>query len=541
MLPKELIRRSALKYKENTAFVCNKKRVSYYEFNLNVNKLGNALFKSGLSKGDHIGVLLPNCIEFIESRFACYKSGMVFVPINIRMFNFDSIIKLLAHSKCSAAIIYESFRNEIELLRKSLPKIKIFIFVTEELGDYERYIDFIKKGSSEEPKVNLNEREITAICYSSGTTGDPKGIISTHRNWMYSLHNLYTNSDTGITEKDTMLHLTPLTHATSIFLLPFFMKGSKQVIMEQYNPKEIINTIKKEKVTATFLVPPMMLGLLKETYKPWFLFNNYILRNNYFETLNTMIYGSAPISINHLKRCIKRFGMILEQGYGMAEAFPPLANLKRGEHRTKNEEDQRRLFSTGKVVKGVKIKIINNKGKEAKPLETGKIIIKSKTVTIGYLKQEALTRRVYKRGWFYSNDMGFFDEEGYLYILGRIDDIIIKRGLNVHPKQIEDLLYSHPLVEECCVFGIPDLRFGEEIAAAIIKKGEVSEQEILDFCRENINPFLVPKLIEFHNTIPRNSNGKIDRNSLKKKFWEGYNREEIIKTSVLPHTKVLKI
>ncbi|RLI39408.1 hypothetical protein DRO69_14310, partial [Candidatus Bathyarchaeota archaeon] len=147
----------------------------------------------------------------------------------------------------------------------------------------------------------------------------------------------------------------------------------------------------------------------------------------------------------------------------------------------------------------------------------------SKTVTKCYWKEPGLTRESYRDGWFYTNDLGMMDKDGYLYIVGRKNEMIIKRGINIYPKEIEDVISSHQKVLECCVFGIPDLRFGEDICAAVVKKGDLTEEELRKFCSSRLNPFMVPKIFEFYDNLPKNASGKIRRNKLKEKFWKGYN------------------
>lgn len=472
-----------------------------------------------------MGVILPNCIEFVEIRFALYKNSMIFVPLNMGVFDVKNLIDLIIDSDSEILILDEKFIKLIDEFKKNLPKIKKFLVKTDKKSrNYTRYKDFLEQNNNKELEVNINEKDITMMGYSSGTTGKPKGIVSTQKNWICSMNNLHKNADTEITEKDVMMHITPLTHATSIFLLPYFLKGASQILVEDYDPKYILKTIKKEKVTSIFLIPAMLLGLLKETYKLWFLCSNFLNLGKNLSSLKTIIYGSAPMYLEHLKKCIKRFGNILEQGYGMAEVLPPLANLKKKEHvLDNNKENEKKLLSTGKIISGVELKIIDKNEKEVKSNIIGEIIVKSDTVTKGYLKNPKATKKSYRNGWFYTNDLGYFDEQDYLYIVGRKKDMIIKRGMNIFPKKIEEILLNHPKIKECCVFGIPDIRFGEEICAAIVKKSKLNENEILSFCRSKLNPLLIPKKIEFYDKLPKNASGKIMRNQLKEKFWKGYN------------------
>lgn len=517
---KYFINRAVIQYPDKIAVIYTDTRRTFSALNLRTNQIANGLLKLGIRKGNRVGMLLKNCCEFIEIDFALSKTGIVRVPLNARLIGSDHEY-MLNDSGANTLIFHEGFTETVQGIKANLKTVNRFIQVAEgvlkenalDAIDYE---DLIEDSPLDEPLGEVDEEDLHTLFYTSGTTGEPKGVMLTQGSWANVAINLIL--DYGpITPQDVLLNLQPLSHGAGFFVLPFFMKGAKNVLVPAFNPSLIFQTIEKEKVTVLKLVPTMLHQLLESPDKTRFDLSS----------LHSIIYGGAPIASQRLIGAVQFFGKKLVQLYGQAEAPMCISSLAKRDHIIEGSDDERnRLSSAGTPCTNVEVRIVDDDGKEVKVGEVGEVIAKGYHIMKGYWNLPETTAEVLKDGWVYTGDLGYFDSKGYVFLVDRKKDVIISGGFNIYPKEIEDVISSHPKVKEVAIIGVPNEKWGEAIKAMVVpKKGvQVTGQEIVDFCRDRMAGLKKPKTVDFVEDLPRNPYGKVLKKALREPYWKGSSR-----------------
>lgn len=503
----DLITKSCRRYSKDVAIVFEDRTYTFREVGERVNRLANSLLNIGLKKGDRVAMLLHNCNQFIEADFAMARCGLVRVPLNIRLSASDHEY-VLDNSGAKALIFGSPFSQQVMEI-KNAPALKHLICVGGEDPCFISFEKLIAEGLPSEPGVSVEEDDLYGLVYTSGTTGRPKGVMLSHRNCVSLTLNLILERD--VRRGDRLLHFGPLTHASGVWVLPHFCRGAANFILKEFNIELILETIQRHKITTLAMVPTIIIRLL-----------SYPDLDRYdLSSLRTVNYGGSPMPAEKLKEAINKFGYIFSQNYGQTEAPTTITYLSKEEMR--NEE---KLLSAGCPYLRVDVKVVNKEGVEVKPGEIGEIIVKSDHVMKGYWKNEEATREKIVDGWLHTEDMATVDEEGFIYIVDRISDMIVSGGFNIYPREIEEVINSHPAVEEVCVIGVPSEKWGEEVKALVaLKQGHsLTEDELLDFCKENLASIKKPKSVEFVDNLPKNAYGKIMKKDIREKYWAGKSR-----------------
>jgi long-chain acyl-CoA synthetase len=517
---KHLIDRAVKEYRDKIAVVYKDTRRTFTELNSRVNRLTSGLHRIGLRKGDRVGMLLRNCCEFIEIDFALSKTGIVRVPLNARLTGSDHEY-MLNDSEAGTLIFGEEFTETVEAIRPNLNTVKEFIRVSQGLSkqnllDAIDYEALVANNPPNEPSTEIEEQDLHTLFYTSGTTGKPKGAMLTQKSWANVTINLVL--DYGpVAEEDVILNTQPLSHGAGFFVLPYFIKGATNVLIPEFKPSIVFETIEREKVTVLKLVPSMLYQLMEAPEK-----TQYDL-----SSLHSIIYGGSPIAVPRLMEAIRFFGKKLVQLYGQAEAPMCISTLSRRDHVIEGpDEVVKRLRSAGKPCVNVEVRIVDENGKELGPGEVGEVIVRGYHLMRGYWKLPEATAEVLKDGWVHTGDLGYFDSAGYIFLVDRKRDVIISGAFNIYPKEIEDVIVTHPKVKEVVVIGVPDEKWGEAVKAVIVpQKGEqVTEQEIIDHCRDRMASFKKPKSVDFLEELPRNPYGKVLKTVLREPYWKGFDR-----------------
>jgi len=490
-------------YPEKKAVVCNDKEFTYKQFDSRVSKLANALLKSGISKGDKVAVIHKNCHYFLESYFGVMHTGAVVVPLN-HYLSANELAFILKDSETKLLIAENNFSKKVQDARNKTEQELKIIWTKEE---YER---LIATTDSTLPSVDVKEDDIAQIYYTSGTTGRSKGVVLSHKN-VYT-HAFYTIEELALKDTDVWLHAAPLFHLADAWATwAITMVGGSHILVSDFDPKTVCESIEQQRATLTNLVPTMYYRLV-----------NYPDVNIYnYSSLRVLLSGGAPISPNLVKRIIETFKCDYIQTYGMTETSPflTMSILKDHLYSLPYKEQLKYKSTTGRKFKGVELKVVNEKGKEVKNnnKEVGEIIVKGETITKGYWKLPKETKKVFKNGWLYTKDMAVINQEGYLTIVDRKEDVIITGGENVYSIEVENVLYTHPAVLEAAVIGVPDEEWGEMVKAIVVLKKDkkATEKEIKEFCKKRIAAYKVPKSIEFQEFLPKLGSGKICKNMLK--------------------------
>ncbi len=518
---RHLINRAVKEYPEHLALVYRDHRRTFRELNERVTRLANGILGLGIKKGDRVGMLLRNCCEFIETDFALSKTGIVRVPLNARLTGSDHEY-MLNDSGANTLIFGEGFTEVVETIRPNLKTVRHWISVSEGYSkkstlqalDYE---NLLKKSSSAEPGGEVTEEDLHTLFYTSGTTGKPKGAMLTQKSWANVAINLVL--DYGpMTEEDVILNTQPLSHGAGFFVLPYFIRGGTNVLLPEFKPSTVFETIEREKVTVLKLVPSMLYQLLEAPEK-----TRYNLT-----TLHSIIYGGSPIAVPRLIEAVKFFGKKLVQLYGQGEVPMCISTLSGKDHIIEGPEKVvKRLSSAGKPCLNVEVRVVNEEGKDSGAGEVGEVIVRGYHMMEGYWNLPEATSETIRDGWVHTGDLGYFDSEGFLFLVDRIRDVIISGAFNIYPKEIEDVIVTHPKVKEAVVIGVPDEKWGEAVKAVVVLKAgaQAEEQEIIDYCRDHMASFKKPKSVDFIKELPRNPYGKIQKTALREPYWAGYDRK----------------
>lgn len=518
MTPVRILKRAVKLYPGKIAVVDGDIRWTYKDIQQRVNKVVHAIENLKISKGGRIAILDYNTYRYMELYFGMAMSGYVLSPLNIRLTD-EEYAYILDNSEAEAIIFHSDFKQTMQRVHKQLSTIKYF-YIADGLADEEwisgTYEELINSASSD-PVENEPEDEnsMLNLYYTSGTTGKPKGVMLTHRN-------IYANAMTTIISfrlDDTTVwhHIAPLFHlADAFFIWSVTYQGGCHVMERQFNPQAVLNRIQEEKISAAMMVPTMIN----------FLINVPEIDQYDLSSLKWIMVGGAPLSPANAKRMMEKLGCQYISGYGLTETTPLLTvgNLKSTLLDMSEDQKINYITRTGLEVPGVDLRVVdtNNKDVPWDGKTVGEIIVRGDNVMKGYWKLPEETGKAIKNGYFYTGDLATIDGEGYVLIVDRAKDIIISGGENIASIEVENVLYMHPDILECAVVALPDEKWGEIPKAFVTLKQDkkVSEDELVDFCKERLAKFKVPKRIEFIPALPKTGSGKILKVELRKRLSE---------------------
>jgi fatty-acyl-CoA synthase len=471
-----------------------------------VNRMAHALDQWGVVKGDRVAALMLNSSEFLHIFFACAKTGAIMVPINFRL-AVPELIYILRDSAPKVLIYSVDFAEKIKAVKAAgLPIYRYFRHGGDNLPDDPSLFDFVAPLPIEEPvpasDVSLDNPLF--IMYTSGTTGDPKGAMLSHGNILFgAIHSLVGY---GVDKTYKSLVVAPLFHigALAASATPVIYAGGSLILKSFYNASEVIKLIVREKINYMFAVPVMFQLMTKS--EEW--------DNADFSHVHFFISGGASIPIDVIGKYQKDKGIGFVQGYGLTETGR-LTSLDL-------EDAGRKAGSVGKEVFHLDLRIVDKNGDDVTPGEPGEIVVRGPNVCIGYWNKPKETAEAMAGGWFHTGDMGRRDEEGFVYIIGRKQELIISSGENIYPAEVERAIQSLPQVREAAAVGMPDTaRRGEVVAAFVmLHEGQfLTEEELINAMQGQIAPFKIPKKVLFVDDFPRNSTGKILKKELKKQFF----------------------
>jgi acyl-CoA synthetase (AMP-forming)/AMP-acid ligase II len=494
---------STEKFPDKNALECHSGTRTYEQFVEDVDRLAAAMQESmGVAKGDRVALLLGNDLAFPITFFAAARIGAVAVPINTRSVAND-IAYIVNNSGARVVVVDPSYLKEFTRSRKSTPGVE-HVVVTAPTDGASNYLqlDSILSGPPRKPEeVKVDENDLACIFYTAGTMGAPKGALCTHRNFVSNSMN--TRLATGGSSDGRALICVPLCHPTGCHsqLISGIFNGSTGVIQRHFNADETLSLIEKAQITSLVGVPTMY----------WLMLAQMKLKDYSLSTLRNVNYGGAPASPELVRRLREVFPTArLGNGYGLTETSAMATFLP-------DEYAMEKPDSVGPPVPTVEIRIVDDADNNLIPGKIGEILLKGPSVVDGYWEDPEATSESFTNGWFHTGDLGRVDSEGFLSIVDRKKDMIIRGGENIYCVEIENVLESHPDVFQAAVVGEPDKVFGEQVKAYIIPNPgrSLSVDEILDFCDEHLADFKVPKYVEFVGALPRNPAGKVDKRMLR--------------------------
>jgi fatty-acyl-CoA synthase len=480
-------------------------RWTWARFQAEVDAFGAGLAGLGLSKGDRVGIWSPNRVEWLVTQFATARQGLVLVNIN-PAYRLTELSYALQVSGCRAIVSAERLKTSmyLEMLQKVRPELPALEFIVR-LGDARtdgmlNYADVLERGRGEPvPFADCLSHEAINIQFTSGTTGNPKGATLTHHNVVNNGRFIAMAMD--FSENDSLCIPVPLYHCFGMVLavLASVSTGAAMVFPgEAFDPVAALAAVAEERCTALHGVPTMFIAELAHPR-----FAEFDL-----SSLRTGIMAGSPCPIETMKQVVSRMHMgEVTIAYGMTETSPVSFQSSTG------DPLDRRTTTVGRVQPHLECKVVDIDGKVVPVGEKGELCTKGYSVMQGYWGDEERTRRAVIDGWMHTGDLATIDADGYCNIVGRVKDMLIRGGENVYPREIEEFLFRHPKVQSVQVFGVPDVKYGEEVCAWIVlKPGEACiEDEIKDFCRDQIAHYKMPRYVRFVPELPMTVTGKAQK------------------------------
>ncbi len=490
----DALRRNAAKYPLKVALHDCAREITYGKLNDRVNRLANSLLDSGVQKSDPVALLVGNRIEHLEIVLALAKIGALAIPLDVKWRALE-IASTLTSLQPVLLFMEPGCLKELSAAKKQEHAPGSIRAVT---LDDESYTAMLENPRCQEPEVEVTESDPFMVLITSGTTGFPKGCVSNHRT--YVLHCINNAIEKGLGVHDRALLSSPIyfNHGRS-YTLGMLYFGATVFMHSHFDPKEVLNTIEREKITYLGAVPTMCERLLQ--VQEWARYDTSSLRC-------LAITGGKvhPTVLEELKK------------YITPNIYRTYASTDSGQMAISKPHDmENKPMSAGRPVWCVELRIVDESGTAVPAGEIGEIICKSPLATQGYYKNPQATSASFRDGWFHTGDLGYFDEEGYLYITGRKKDMIKSGGVSIYPLEIESVLYSHPNVLEAAVIGVPDPDWGEAAKAVVVLKESApgGETELIAFCKQRLAGYKVPKSVEVVFSLPHTEAGKVAKKELK--------------------------
>lgn len=505
MVVGEIFERNARRWANKEGIIYKNKRITFSELNNRVNRLANALITLGLKKQDRVAIIADNCYQFIETIGACAKGGFILASLSTKLR--DELHYIINNAQPRVVIVNQHY---MEKIRPEWEFIKNIISIENETAHALKYEELIASASEKEPQIKVQEEDGLLLYYTSGTTSLPKGALLTHKAILANVVNMIITREMTIGDKTLVVHPLFFTAPINCTVIPMLYLGNPVVILDGFDPQDFLATVEKEKITHVIVVPTMLIRLLE--YQDQKKYN--------ISSLKQVIYGSASMPVARLKEAIQRFGPIFSQIYGLTEVVAEATCLWKHEHVIDGSpEEERRLASCGRETINCQVRVVHPDGTDVirNGLDVGEIIIKGDNLMKGYWNMPDVTAETIRDGWLYSGDLATMDSEGYIYIVDRKKDMIISGGINIYPREIEEVLYKHPAIYEAAVIGLPDEEWGEKVTAVVVlKEGQkVTEEELINYCKEHLATYKKPKSVIFTNMLPKTPTGKILKRELK--------------------------
>lgn len=508
----QVFRRVSDAHPDRVCLIRQEEELTYGQVVSRVNRIANALSALGVRKGEKVALLFSNVPAFVVSYLACASIGAVLVPVNIR-FQGREILYVLENSEAVALLLAEDFLDAFTDMPGLPARLRDVILCALDSGIAQgaplphssaslRWHDFdrlIREASPEEPAVPVEPDDPLGIFYTSGTTGTPKGVVLTHRQALAGIDGWVDGL--ALDERSRSLVVAPFFHiAFNAFVCSMFRVGGSTVIFDSFQLKLLLKEIERAQPTFMFAIPSVFITMLDYPQ----------LRDYDFSSLKSIVYGAAPMPVEVIHRLHDLFGSNLHNAYGQTETSSAISRLL-------PEFALSKAGSVGTPLKGVEITILDDDDRPVPRGIMGEICVRGPNIFLEYYKMPGTAAKKLRGGWHHTGDLGSLDEEGFLYIGDRKDDLIISNGEKIFPKEVEEVLFAHPGVRDAAVVGVPDRVKGQVIAAFVVTKAgrELTAASVRRFCRERMASYKVPRYVRVVERIPRNPSGKTLRHRLR--------------------------
>lgn len=507
-----LLTQAARIHGDRTAVVCGKTTYSYTELCARALSLGGELRARGLVRGDRVAFALNNCAEIPEIIFGCFAAGLVAVPLNARLHP-KEMAYIATDAGAKVLIHGADFRAPLEEHVSDFPTVEERF----ELGSG-AYDALVRSVSALTEPVEVDAEDPSWLFYTSGTTGHPKGATWTHRTVRIVTMN-YLADVYNIQHDDVLLHAAPMSHGSGIVALPAIARGAANHILPTggFDPARMLRYVENHRVShIAFLAPTQIVRTVEDVDVSSFDLS----------CLKAICYGGAPIYVENLKAAVRAFGPVFVQIYGQGEAPITGTALPAAQHLEFIESGDARIGSAGFTRTDVSVRVVDADDNPLPPGESGEICIRGDIVMAGYWNNPQATAETLRGGWLHTGDVGTFDERGYLYLLDRVKDMIVSGGNNVYPREVEEVLITHPEVAQVVVVGIPDDYWGEAVHAVVVREAssQLAAAELIQYAGQHMAGYKKPKSIDFVEALPTSGYGKVLRREIRDQYWAGQAR-----------------
>jgi acyl-CoA synthetase (AMP-forming)/AMP-acid ligase II len=495
---------------DQEALVSGADRLTYADVLGRVRRLAGALAAAGVGRGTRVAALHTNTHRYVEAYYATAMLGGVFIPVNYRAKRHE-LEHMLKASEARVLFVGERYLGEVDALRAVLPELRTLVGFDVARADVTGYESLVAAGPEHEDEADVDDEDVSILMFTSGTTSLPKGVML-----RYGDFSAYVTANVELadgTPRGAALLCAPLYHiAGATNMMTTVWTGRRLVLMPQFEPRAWLDLVERERITHAFVVPTMLKHLLDQAD----------LDRRDLSSLEILSYGGAPMPFPVIRRAIERFprSVGFVNAFGQTETTSTLTLLGPEDHRLEGTPEEievrtKRLTSIGRPLPDVEVRIVDDDGRPLPVGEVGEIHVRTPRAMKGYAGATASPFTA--EGWLPTRDLGWIDADGYLYVAGRKDDMIIRGGENIAPAEVEAVLVSHPAVDEVAVVGVPDVEWGQRVAAFVVPRPgvEVTADDLGEFCRHRLASFKKPELFRFLAELPKNPMGKILRRELR--------------------------
>jgi long-chain acyl-CoA synthetase len=502
------LEKSARQWPDTVALLQGEESYSYKEFRERALAVGGNLRALGCEAGDRVAFSLANSPRIMEVIYGCFAAGLVVVPVNARL-HAREMAYIVENSGAKLLVHGPEFADGIAV------HADLFGGLMHQLST-DNFDALLNPAHALPRAVEAAPEDICWLFYTSGTTGKPKGAIWNHRmvarvimNYLADLHNIQPG--------EMVLHCAPMSHGSGIVALPAVARGATNAITEtnNFDVDHLLATVERLKVShIAFMAPTQIIKMLED----------HVPGRHDLSSLKAICYGGAPIYVDQLKQAMATFGPVFVQLYGQGEAPITITGLTATAHQTLLDANDPRIGSAGQVRTDVEAHSVDADDNPLPAGKAGEVVARGDVVMPGYWNDPAASAEALRGGWLHTGDIGYFDDQGYLFLLDRAKDMVISGGNNVYPREVEEIIILHPKVANCVVFGIPDDYWGEAVHAVVVPKDgdTLTAQEIISFCGEHMAGYKKPKAVDFVAELPVSGYGKILRREVREAYWVGH-------------------
>ena len=489
---------------------------TYVQFSDRVSRLASVLQKLGMDSGDRVAMLSLNSDRYLEFQFAVPWAGGVLNPCNTR-WSAAEVLYSIEDSGSQILLVDETFRPMVEQFRAQSSCLREVIYCGEQscpkgMHDYEKLL----AGATPIDDVLRRGDDLAGIFYTGGTTGFPKGVMLTHNNLLSSA--LASRAEGLAAPGGSYLHVAPMFHLADMGIaMTHWIEGNTHSVLSAFNPEQVLDAIERERITQILLVPTMIQMLVDHPS---------MNKRRDLSSLKTIVYGASPISEAVLDRAMAALpGVDFAQAYGMTE-LSPVATINPPLYHSAEGRKLGKLRSAGRASFCSEIRIVDTHGKAVPCGTVGEVTVRGPHVMKGYWNKPEMTALAIRDGWMHTGDGAYMDEDGFVFIVDRMKDMIITGGENVYSGEVENAIGRHPAVQACAVIGIPDSRWGEAVHAVVVRQPgtEVSIDDLIAHCRTLIAGYKCPRSVAFVDALPLSGAGKVMKAALREPFWREQTR-----------------